>query len=52
MHLSELQEKWDKMTLDLVESGRLEKRKGLQEDSAGTRRRIRRNPKLRRMAWT
>ena len=34
MRLSELQELWDKMTLDLVESGRLGKRKGLQEDSA------------------
>jgi len=35
MKQSELQEIWDKMTLDLVESGRLGKRKGLQEDSAG-----------------
>ena len=34
MKQSELQEIWDKMTLDLVESGRLGKRKGLQEDSA------------------
>ena len=35
MRLSELQEIWDKMTLDLVESGRLGKRKGLQEASTG-----------------